>query len=74
MGLDGDLFTDMGLNYTRIGKNKERPPMKELRILSKPSVLCPFNESYATLDRCKKCSSYGGVTDNSAKIKCKWPY
>jgi hypothetical protein len=72
MGLDGDLHSN--LNYTNVGKVKDQPPVKTLVVFSKPAVLCPFTKYYATLDRCRKCSSYGGFIQKGVKIICKWPY
>jgi hypothetical protein len=59
-------------DYVKIGVDK--PPVKILDVVIKPSVVCPFTKLYTTLDRCRQCNNYGGFTDKGMKIKCKWPY
>ena len=62
------------LTYSNVGKSPKKTPVKVLTVVNKPAVQCPFTESYATLDRCRKCNNYKGFTNKGKSIKCKWPY
>jgi hypothetical protein len=53
-------------------ENETGTPLKCLTMIDKPSVLCPFTGSYATIDRCKKCNNFKGIDED--KLICKWPY